>query len=95
MITFTVRMRFAPEDHAEIRALLQNVGAASRQEPGCANYITHYVESDANTVVIYEQYRDVDALEAHRASPHFEQYVTNGLYRKVRERNVETLQAIE
>lgn len=95
MITFTVRMKFGPEDHAEIRSILQNLGSASRQEPGCVNYVTHFVESDPNTVVIYEQYRDVEALEAHRASAHFDQYATNGLYRKVRERSVETLQAFE
>lgn len=94
MITFTVRMRFAPEDHAEVRTVLQNLGAASRQEPGCVNYVTHFVEGDPNTVVIYEQYRDAESLEAHRNSPHFEQYATNGLYRKVRERSVETLQAV-
>ena len=95
MISFTVRMRFAPEDQAEIRNMLRNVGSASRQEPGCVNYVTHFVEGDPNTVVIYEQYRDVEALEAHRASTHFEQYVTNGLYRKVRERTVETLIVVE
>ena len=95
MISFTVRMKFAPEDQAEIRNILKNVGAASRQEPGCVNYVTHFVESEPNTVVIYEQYKDAEALEAHRASGHFDQYVTNGLYRKVRERSVETLQAVE
>ncbi len=91
MISFTVRMRFALEDHAEIRSILQNLGAASRQEPGCVNYITHFVENDPSTVVIYEQYRDGDALEAHRTSQHFEQYANNGLYRKVRERTLEQL----
>ncbi len=88
-------MKFAPEDRAEIRRMLQNIGSASRQEPGCVNYVTHVVESDPDTVVIYEQYRDADALEAHKASTHFDQYATNGLYRKVRERSVETLQEIE
>ncbi|AFL86663.1 hypothetical protein Terro_0314 [Terriglobus roseus DSM 18391] len=94
MISFTVRMRFATEDRAEIRSILQNLGAASRQEPGCGNYVAHTVESDPDTVVIYEQYRDAEALEAHRSSPHFEQWATNGLYRKMRERSLETLQEI-
>lgn len=91
MISFTVRMKFQPEDHAEVRTLLQNLGAASRQEPGCANYVAHFVDGDPDTVVIYEQYRDADALEAHRTSGHFDQYATNGLYRKLRERTMETL----
>ncbi len=91
MISFTVRMKFASEDQAEIRNMLKNVGAASRQEPGCINYVTHVLDTDPNTVVIYEQYKDAEALEAHRGSGHFDEYVTNGLYRKVRERTVETL----
>lgn len=91
MISFTVRLRFSPDDHADIRSLLQHLGEESRREPGCVNYITHFVENDPATVVIYEQYRDADALEAHRASQHFEQYATNGLYRKVRDRMFEQL----
>jgi quinol monooxygenase YgiN len=91
VISFTVRMRFLPEDAAEIRSILQNLGAASRQEPGCVNYVTHIVENDPDTVVIYEQYKDAEALEAHRSSAHFEELATNGLYRKVRERTHETL----
>jgi quinol monooxygenase YgiN len=94
VITFTVRMKFQPEDRAEIKSILQNLGSASRQEPGCVHYIAHTVEGEPDTVVIYEQYNDVEGLEAHRSSPHFEQYATNGLYRKLRERTLETLNEI-
>ncbi len=94
MISFTVRMRFLPEDREEIRNILQQIAPASRLEPGCVNYIAHTVESDPDTVVIYEQYRDAEALEAHRSSAHFDQWATNGLYRKVRERTLETLTEI-
>lgn len=91
MISFTVRFRFAPEDRAEVRSLLQNLGPASRLEPGCVNYVAHAVDGDSDTIVLYEQYRDVEALEAHRASEHFAQYAVDGLFRKMRERTVETL----
>ncbi len=91
MICFTVRFRFSPEDRAEIRSILEKLGSASRQEQGCANYIAHAVDSDPDTIVLYEQYRDAEALEAHRASEHFQQYALDGLYRKMRERTVETL----
>lgn len=91
MISFTVRMKFQQEDRAQVRSILQNLGAASRQEPGCANYVAHYVESDPDVIVIYEQYVDAEALEAHRSSPHFDEWATNGLYRLLRERTMETL----
>ena len=91
MISFTVRFRFAPEDRAEIRSLLEKLGPSSRQEAGCVNYVAHAVDGDPDTIVLYEQYRDAEALEAHRASEHFQQYALDGLYRKMRERAVETL----
>ncbi len=91
MISFTVRFRFAPEDRAEVRSLLEKLGPASRQEAGCVHYIAHTVESDPDTVVLYEQYRDAEALEAHRASEHFQMYAHDGLYRRMRERTLETL----
>jgi len=94
MITFVVRMRFATEDHAEIESILHELTKASRAEPGCASYNTHFVEDDADMVVIYEQYRDEAALEAHRATQHFERFAVGGLYQKMKERNIENLTAI-
>jgi quinol monooxygenase YgiN len=94
MITFTVRMRFSPEDHDEIEHILRELTAASRQEPGCVTYVPHFVDGNADTVVIYEQYKDEAAAEAHRATPHFAQYAIGGLYQKMLDRSVETLNAI-
>lgn len=94
MLSFTVRMRFDPKDHDEIAAILQLLTAASRQEPGCVTYVPHFVDGDAGTVLIYEQYRDEAAAEAHRATPHFRQYAIGGLYQRMLERQVETLTAV-
>ncbi len=90
-ISFLVRMKFAEEDRAEIQAMLGPLAEASRQEPGCLTYIPHWVQGESATLVIYEQYRDGEALEAHRASKHFEQHAARGLYQKMREREVEDL----
>jgi quinol monooxygenase YgiN len=94
MVSFTVRMKFRSEDLAEIAEILRQLTAASRQEPGCATYVPHFVESEPDTVVIYEQYRDETAVEAHRGTPHFAKYAVGGLYQKMLERHVETLHAI-
>lgn len=90
-ISFLVRMKFAAEDRAEIQTLLGPLTEGSRQEPGCITYVPHWLESDSSTLVIYEQYRDREALEAHRTAPHFQQYAVSGLYQKMREREVEDL----
>jgi quinol monooxygenase YgiN len=94
MISFTVRLRFNPDDHAEIEHILRELTAASRKEPGCVSYVPHFIDGDANTVLIYEQYKDEAAVEAHRATPHFAQYAIGGLYQKMLERNVENLTTI-
>ena len=94
MISFTVRMTFRPEDLSDIAEILRELTAASRLEPGCVTYVPHFVDSDQATVVIYEQYKDEAAVDAHRATPHFAKYAIGGLYQKMLERSMETLAAI-
>ena len=94
MISFIVRMKFAPDERAEVAENLRLLAEASRKEPGCLNYVPHYAEGDPDTVLIYEQYRDEAAREAHRQSEHFKKYVVGGLYQLMKERSVENLAAL-
>jgi quinol monooxygenase YgiN len=94
MISFTVRMTFRPEDREEIEQTLRELTRLSRQEPGCVSYVPHHVESEPDTIVIYEQYRDEAAVEHHRATPHFATFAIGGLYQKMLQRTVEDLNAI-
>jgi quinol monooxygenase YgiN len=94
MISFTVRMRFDPKEVDEIRAHLEALTSASRAEPGCVNYVAHFLADDPTTVLIYEQYVDDEALDAHRASPHFAQHAIGGLYQGMKDRHVENLHAV-
>jgi quinol monooxygenase YgiN len=94
MISFTVRMTFRSDDREEIATILRELAAASRQEPGCVSYVPHRVESDPDTILIYEQYHDQAALDAHRASPHFALYAVGGLYQRMLLRSVEMLDAL-
>lgn len=94
MLSFTVRMTFGQEEHMEISEMLRHLTVASRLEPGCVNYIAHFVEGDLGTVLIYEQYVDEAALEHHRNTPHFHEYAIGGLYQRMRDRQVENLTAV-
>jgi quinol monooxygenase YgiN len=94
MITILVRLKFTQEDRADVAESLRILAAASRQEPGCVNYIPHHSEEDPDTVLIYEQYQDEKALAAHRESPHFKEHAVSGIYQKMRERSVENLIAL-
>jgi quinol monooxygenase YgiN len=94
MLSFTVRMSFEQSDHDEIADVLCKLTAATRQEPGCASYIPHFVEGESCTVMIYEQYADEVALEHHRNAPHFHQYAIGVLYQKMKDRQLENLTAL-
>lgn len=94
MISFTVRMKFRPEDRQRIAEMLTALAEASRREPGCVTYVPHTVEGEPDTVVIYEQYRDQPAVEAHRASKHFNDCAVGGLYQMMLERQMENLNAL-
>lgn len=87
-------MKFRPDDRARIAEMFSELAAASREEPGCLSYVPHVVEGEPDTVVIYEQYRDQQAADAHRASAHFRKYAVGGLYQLMLERQVENLTAL-
>lgn len=91
MIAFTVRMRFRTEDREEIAGYMRELTAGSRQEAGCIIYAPHTVESEPDTVLIYELYQDEAAVEAHRASEHFRRFAVGGLYQRMLDRAVENL----
>ncbi|MHB1928027.1 MAG: putative quinol monooxygenase [Acidimicrobiales bacterium] len=45
--------------------------AASRAEPGCRMFLVNRSTEDPDRFVLYEQYDDVTAFDAHRDSEHF------------------------
>ena len=94
LISFAARMKFSPEDRADVAESLRLLAAASRQEPGCLAYLPNQSEDDPDTVVVFEQYVDEKALAAHRSSDHFKKYAVCGVYQKMRERLVENLVAL-
>ncbi len=84
-------MKFRPEDRQQVAEVLTALARHSRKEPGCVSYDPHVVDGEPDTVVIYEQYKDQKAVEAHRGSAHFREYVVGGLYQMMLERQVENL----
>ncbi len=94
MISFAVRLRFAQEDRENVLNAVRQLAEASRREPGCITYIPHETKGDTGLIMIYEQYRDEAALDAHRASAHFHEYAIGGLYQWMKERSVEDLNAL-
>jgi len=63
----------------EVAQIFAKLQTASRQEPGCLMYIVHRHRTDSRRFFLYEQYRDEDALAAHRNSSHFQEYAVGAL----------------
>ena len=51
-----------------VNVLKEVVPKIKASEPGCLEYIPHTVRGDENTIIIYEKYRDKDALKLHSAN---------------------------
>ena len=61
-------------EEAAVERALQALSVASRQEPGCLSYQAQRAIDDPRLFLIYEQYVDAAAFDAHVASPHFAQH---------------------
>ncbi|MFZ1135455.1 MAG: putative quinol monooxygenase [Candidatus Korobacteraceae bacterium] len=79
MVVLAVTWVANPGKEAEVANIFEKLEEASRQEPGCLMYIVHQHRTDRSRFFIYEQYRNDAALEAHRQSPHFQQYAMTAL----------------
>jgi quinol monooxygenase YgiN len=79
MLVLAVTWMANPGHENEVAEIFTKLQAASRQEPGCLMYIVHRHKDDPRHFFIYEQYRDEAALQAHRNTPHFQEYALKAL----------------
>jgi quinol monooxygenase YgiN len=79
MIVLKVDMLVKPESEDKCKEYLRILQEHSRQEPGCLMYMGHQSTQEPRRFLIYEQYKDQAALDAHRNAPYFRQYVNGGL----------------
>ena len=67
-----VTIRIKPEHHDEyMKEMLLNAKGANEDEPGCLRFDVVQDSQDANTIHLYEVYKDEAAFKEHQASPHF------------------------
>jgi len=68
--------------------LLADLTEKSTAEEGNLLYKIHQSISDANTLILFEGYRDEAALAAHRDSEHFQTLVTGKIIPLLEDREV-------
>ena len=79
MIVLKVDMLVKPGTEEKCREYIRILEEHSRKEAGCLMYIGHQSTENPRKFLLYEQYKDEAALQAHRNSPHFQQCVIGGL----------------
>jgi (4S)-4-hydroxy-5-phosphonooxypentane-2,3-dione isomerase len=95
VIVLKVDMLVKAGTEEKCKTYLRLLAEHSSNEPGCLMYFGHQSIEDPRKFLIYERYQDQAALEAHRNSPHFAQYVRGGLDTLVESRNRELFHALD
>ena len=71
-----------------VLALLADVEKKSTEEAGNLFYTIHQSNTDRNVIVLYEGYKDEQALQAHRDSEHFRNVVVGKIVPLLENREV-------
>ena len=72
----TALLKVRPGKEGELIALLRSLASNSRSEPGNLRWDLWQDQHDETTFIIDELYRDIDSVQAHRATPHFRNYAS-------------------
>jgi quinol monooxygenase YgiN len=79
MISITASFSIMPGKEAEAEAAIRKVAdAVSEKEPGCLVYTWHRGVKDPMQVLVFENWRDDEALKEHRTQPHMAEF--SGLF---------------
>jgi|tagenome__1003787_1003787.scaffolds.fasta_scaffold17670045_2 quinol monooxygenase YgiN len=79
MIVLVVNWMAHEGREADMLRTFTKLGDASRAEPGCRMYLVHQHTENPHHFLVYEQYDNSAALQAHRDSPQFQQYALKDL----------------
>ena len=77
-----------------VAAVLRELAEESRREPGCIDYRVTRSLDDPRTFLLYEEYVDADAFQAHRESEHFERLARGRAIPLLETRHVEQYERI-
>jgi (4S)-4-hydroxy-5-phosphonooxypentane-2,3-dione isomerase len=79
MIVLVVNWMANEGREADVVRVFTKLADASRREPRCRMYVVHQHIENPLHFLVYEQYDDDTALQAHRDSAHFQQYAVKDL----------------
>jgi quinol monooxygenase YgiN len=91
MIITSIKFTFAPQDGDAAESLLRELREASQKEPGVIQFEVGRGSDEPNIFALWEVYRDEAAVEAHRATEHFQRLVLDGIRPLAKQRDAATL----
>ena len=94
MYAIIARFKVKPGHVDEVISLLGQAAIPSRQEPGCHLYVANQDLADPNVIVMYEQYDDEAAFQAHVDSPHCKEIVFGKVVPLLESRQRETFTVV-
>ncbi len=94
---YVVVARFVAKEGSgdAVAALLAEMTPFARAEPGCNAYIVNRSVDDPNTFLLYEQYADAAAFDAHRDDPDFQRIIIGKVIPLLADRGREIFDVVE
>jgi len=65
------RITSQEEKQDQVKNILQELAVKVQEEAGTLIYTLHCNQNDPNVFLVYEKYRDLDALMEHSSTDHF------------------------
>jgi quinol monooxygenase YgiN len=91
MVIASIHFTFDSKDGDKVESMFRELREASLKEPGVIEFQVGRSEENPNVFALWEVYRDKDAVDAHRATEHFQRLVANGVRPLAQNRSVETV----
>jgi quinol monooxygenase YgiN len=79
VLVVIARYHAKPGNGDDVAAILARHTGPTRAEPGCVSFLVNRAVDDPDRFVLYEQYADEVAFQAHRQSAHFRENVERGV----------------
>jgi len=89
-----VHFTFAAEDADKAEAILRELRDNSRKEEGVIGFDVARSKDNPNAFALWEQYKDGAALDAHKATEHYQRLVLDGVRPLAQRREAELLESI-
>jgi quinol monooxygenase YgiN len=95
MYVVVARFEARPEEAGEVARLLAAMIPHALEEPGCHAYFVNRLVDDPAVFLLYEQYVDADAFDAHLRTEPFERIVKGQVVPLLADRRREIYDLVE